>query len=238
MRSQKKTQREAPMAKSAKSPAKARAGAKAKKAGGSAKRATALKASVAAIAGAFAAFGGAAFADDADLIAAGLDPSAIASGEATYSEADLLAAGIGAVPVPEKAQSSDATLLAAAFAPEAVSMSATTRIEEASMGEMRGGYRSIAFGIALFVDVSRIDPATQQLPEGITLTDSGPNQVQITTNFGGMEGANGIFQFTNVNGNLNVVNNTLSINVAIFESAPTDPSTIFDIFGGLTNPGG
>jgi len=90
------------------------------------------------------------------------------------------------------------------------------------MAGQRGGYDGVAFGIFLTGDITTTP--TQTLPPGVTATVTGPDQLQIIGGVGTFGNASGIFQFVNVVGNSNVINNNVIINVTVLPStAGTDP---------------
>jgi hypothetical protein len=88
------------------------------------------------------------------------------------------------------------------------------------MAGQRGGYDGIAFGI--FLSGSLNQPTTTTLPAGLTVATMSPSQVQIVGGIGNLAGANGIFQITNIVGDMNVVNNNIIINVSIQPTSPTN----------------
>jgi hypothetical protein len=106
--------------------------------------------------------------------------------------------------------------LASAFASDADFEPMTTT----EMAGQRGGFDGIAFGIFLSGTLSQ--PVTTTLPAGLTVSTLSPSQVQIVGGIGNLAGANGIFQITNIVGDMNVVNNNIIINVSIQPSSPTN----------------
>jgi hypothetical protein len=95
---------------------------------------------------------------------------------------------------------------------------------KSEMSEARGGLDGVAFGIFLTGTLNA--PQSTTLPPGVTVTPLGSGQVQIIGGLGNLAGANGIFQFTNVIGDLNVINNNLIINVVIQSQSPTTTSSV------------
>lgn len=89
------------------------------------------------------------------------------------------------------------------------------------MAEARGGYRGLSFGVYFNGSVSS-SGNTGELPAGMSVTQSGNNQVQLQAALGDLGGASGLFQFTNVVGDMNVVNNSIVINVMIVPDLPSD----------------
>lgn len=91
------------------------------------------------------------------------------------------------------------------------------------MSKQRGGYDGVAFGI--FLNGTVTSTTTGDLPPGVTATVTGPDQLQIIGGVGTFGNATGIFQFVNVVGNSNVINNNVIINVTVLPSTVgTDPT--------------
>ena len=91
------------------------------------------------------------------------------------------------------------------------------------MATQRGGFDGVAFGIFINGDIT--STPTQTLPPGVTATITGPDQLQIIGGVGTFGNASGIFQFVNVVGNSNVINNNVIINVTVLPSSVgTDPT--------------
>ena len=88
------------------------------------------------------------------------------------------------------------------------------------MAEARGGMDGIAFGI--FLSGTLNAPNTTTLPPGVSVTTPGSGQIQIIGGIGNLAGASGIFQLTNIIGDMNVVNNNIIINVSLQTSPPTN----------------
>lgn len=125
--------------------------------------------------------------------------------------------GVLAFATPASAAASDD--LASAFSDD----SGFTEMDKQDMSEQRGGYDGIAFGI--FLNGTLNQPVTSTLPAGLTVSTLAPNQVQIVGGIGNIAGASGIFQFTNVVGDMNVINNNIIINVTIQPGSPTNTAT-------------
>jgi hypothetical protein len=94
-------------------------------------------------------------------------------------------------------------------------------VGDGEMAEARGGYRGISFGIYFNGSVSSTGN-TGELPAGMSVTQDGDNHVQLQAALGDLGGANGLFQFTNVVGDLNIVNNSIVINVMVVPDLPSD----------------
>jgi len=94
---------------------------------------------------------------------------------------------------------------------------------KSEMASARGGFDGIAFGIFLSGTLSQ--PVTTTLPAGLTVSTLSPSQVQIIGGIGNLAGASGIFQFTNIVGDMNVVNNNIIINVSVQASSPVNAVT-------------
>lgn len=116
------------------------------------------------------------------------------------------------------AHAADADVLASAF--EGGDLTGIERIDEGEMGDLRGGFRqTIAFGIFFYTNIVSPDGgANAQLPDniGINYTDGG---AQVTMGVGDFGPLQGIIQMTNINGDANIVNNTVVINVLTIDSA-------------------
>jgi hypothetical protein len=125
---------------------------------------------------------------------------------------------LSAVPHPVLASAPDP--LAAAFSDD----SGFKPMDKTELADQRGGFDGIAFGIFLSGTLSQ--PVTSTLPPGLTVATTAPNQVQIVGGIGNLAGANGIFQFTNVVGNMNVINNNIIINVSLQAASPTNTTAV------------
>jgi hypothetical protein len=98
------------------------------------------------------------------------------------------------------------------------------RFETVNDGEManaRGGYRGVSFGVYFTGSVSS-GGNTGELPAGMSVTQDGDNRVQLQAALGDLGGASGLFQFTNVVGDMNVVNNSIVINIMVVPDLPSD----------------
>jgi len=125
--------------------------------------------------------------------------------------------GVMAFATPASAAASDD--LASAFSDD----SGFTEMDKQDMSEQRGGYDGIAFGI--FLNGTLNQPVTTTVPDGLTVSTLSPSQVQIVGGIGNLAGASGIFQFTNVVGDMNVINNNIIINVTVQPGSPTNTTT-------------
>lgn len=92
---------------------------------------------------------------------------------------------------------------------------------DSDMAQARGGYRGVSFGVYFNGSVSA-NGATGDLPDGMSVTQTGDNRVQLQAALGDLGGAAGLFQFTNVVGDMNVVNNSIVINVMVVPDLPSD----------------
>lgn len=149
----------------------------------------------------------------------GLQPDA-ASGGTGDAGADAFAppAAIPAVD-SSSAQASPSASPDAALADAFGDDSGFKPMTKAEMSDARGGLDGIAFGI--FLSGTLNAPQSTPLPPGVTVTPLGSGQVQIIGGIGNLAGANGIFQITNVIGDMNVINNNIIINVTIQPQSPT-----------------
>jgi hypothetical protein len=96
---------------------------------------------------------------------------------------------------------------------------------EADMSKARGGYRGVSFGVYFNGSVSS-SGNTGELPPGMSVMQDGDNRVQLQAALGDLGGANGLFQFTNVVGDMNVVNNSIVINIMVLPDLPSDVSAV------------
>lgn len=94
-------------------------------------------------------------------------------------------------------------------------------VGDTEMAEARGGYRGVSFGVYFSGSVSN-SGTPGELPAGMSVTQDGDNRVQLQAALGDLGGANGLFQFTNVVGDMNVVNNSIVINVMVVPDLPSD----------------
>jgi hypothetical protein len=99
--------------------------------------------------------------------------------------------------------------------------SAFEAVGDSEMAEARGGYRGVSFGVYFSGSVSSAGN-TGELPPGMSVTQDGDNRVQLQAALGDLGGANGLFQFTNVVGDMNVVNNSIVINIMVVPDLPSD----------------
>jgi hypothetical protein len=94
-------------------------------------------------------------------------------------------------------------------------------IDDTEMANARGGYRGVSFGVYFSGSVSSVGNSGE-LPVGMRVTQDGDNRVQLQAALGDLGGANGLFQFTNVVGDMNVVHNSIVINVMIVPDLPSN----------------
>jgi hypothetical protein len=99
-------------------------------------------------------------------------------------------------------------------------------VGDAEMAQARGGYRGVSFGVYFNGTIS--NPGnTGELPPGVSVTQDGDNHVQLQAALGDLGGANGLFQFTNVVGDMNIVNNSIVINVMVVPDLPSDVAAVW-----------
>jgi hypothetical protein len=96
-------------------------------------------------------------------------------------------------------------------------------MSDSDLAHQRGGFDGVAFGI--FLSGTLNQPTTSVLPAGMTVTSLSPSQVQIVGGVGNLAGANGIFQFTSIVGDMNIVNNNIIVNVAVQPASPVNSVT-------------
>ena len=128
------------------------------------------------------------------------------------------ACGLAATAGPAQAAASHA-FADAAFADGAD----FTPMSDSDLAHQRGGFDGVAFGI--FLSGTLNQPTTSVLPAGMTVTSLSPSQVQIVGGVGNLAGANGIFQFTSIVGDMNIVNNNIIVNVAVQPASPVNSVT-------------
>lgn len=105
-------------------------------------------------------------------------------------------------------------------------------LSDKEMGELRGGFGGIAFSILFGGSIANSGGANT-LPDGVGVSFSDDNHVQLSGALGSFAGANGIFQLANIEGNNNIINNTLTINIAIINgTAPDAVSSLMAALGG------
>lgn len=103
-------------------------------------------------------------------------------------------------------------------------------MKDNEMANVRGGMGGMSFSVFFTGSVTDLTttPGTSTNVGDVTVSTG---QVQISNFIASTGNINGVFQFTSVNGNMNVVNNHMTIQIAIFPpGAPTVPTTT--IFGG------
>ena len=94
-------------------------------------------------------------------------------------------------------------------------------IADGELNDMRGGFGGIAFSVIFGGSIANT-AADSSLPNGLEVAQSDNNRIAITGALGSFAGANGAFQLTNIEGDNNVVNQSLTINVAIINGAAPD----------------
>jgi hypothetical protein len=100
---------------------------------------------------------------------------------------------------------------------------------ERAMNTARGGFGGVAF--SLVFEGSLAQGGNTGLPPGVELTQT-DNRVQLTGALGSFAGANGLFQLTSITGDNNIINNNLTLNVAIVNgTAPDALAAITSAFG-------
>ena len=91
-------------------------------------------------------------------------------------------------------------------------------LQDRELAEMRGGFGGLLFSV--FFNGSIENTATGSglvetaIPDGMAVS-VGENTAQIVGGLGNFGNASGVFQFTSVEGSMNVINNTMTINVAV-----------------------
>lgn len=85
---------------------------------------------------------------------------------------------------------------------------------------LRGGAGVLFSG---FFDSTLESGSSAELPDGTTVNEVGPNQVEITSGFGSFANFDGVLQTANVKGDFNTVRNVLNVNVTINPASNTIP---------------
>ncbi len=128
-------------------------------------------------------------------------------------------------------------LLSSAFNTDMLGGSSVEAIRDDDMQELRGGYRqAVAFGVLMYTDVGQLtgDSAGSDLPNNFNVS-YGADSVSVLTSVGGLNGANGVFQFATVNGDMNVVNQNLTVNIYTLPAGSTGPASLLPT---IAPPGG
>jgi hypothetical protein len=98
------------------------------------------------------------------------------------------------------------------------------RLDEQDMSELRGGFGGVAFSVSFrgfFDNFGNTSGELETFTEGTILENPAivatEEQVQFQASVGSLNGANGIFNFIQVPGSMNVVNSSITIQVALVE---------------------
>lgn len=106
-------------------------------------------------------------------------------------------------------------------------------LKDSEMAEVRGGMGGMSFSVFFTGSVTDlvVDPGDPVSTSDVTVSTG---TVNISDFIASSQNINGVFQFTTVNGSMNVVNNHMTIQVALFPSGtPVVPTTtIFGVPGG------
>jgi hypothetical protein len=105
-------------------------------------------------------------------------------------------------------------------------------MKDKEMADVRGGMGGMSFSVFFTGSVTDLTTTPGGAPDVGDVTVS-TGQVQVSNFIASTGSINGVFQFTSVNGSMNVVNNHMTIQIAIFPpGAPTVSTTaIFGIPG-------
>jgi hypothetical protein len=85
-------------------------------------------------------------------------------------------------------------------------------VKDSELGGLRGGAGVLFSG---FFDSTVDQASSASLPDGFTVTELGPSQVQVSSGFGNFGNFNGVLQLANVRGDFNTVRNVLNVNITI-----------------------
>jgi hypothetical protein len=116
--------------------------------------------------------------------------------------------------------SANSDVLSQAFGGGPDALAGIERVDDAELDTMRGGdLTSIAFGLFMYVDINNFDdPTTVESPDGLDISTTEGGEIQVFMGLGAVGNANGVIQFTNINGSGNTVNNNLILNVIVAQS--------------------
>jgi hypothetical protein len=107
-------------------------------------------------------------------------------------------------------------------------------MKDSEMADMRGGMGGMSFSVFFTGAVTdlTVDPGSPPNTSDVTVSTG---QVQVSNFIASTGNINGVFQFTSVNGNMNVVNNHMTIQIALFPpgATPVPTTSIFGVPGGL-----
>ena len=107
-------------------------------------------------------------------------------------------------------------------------------LQDNEMAKMRGGMGGMSFSVFFTGAVTdlTVDPGASPNTSDVTVSSG---TVDISNVIASTGNINGVFQFTSVNGNMNVVNNHMTIQVALFPpgTTPVPTTSIFGVPGGL-----
>lgn len=89
------------------------------------------------------------------------------------------------------------------------------QMTDRQMAEERGGYNGIAFNVLMNGTIDAITSTSGESPQGPAQVTQGEGSVSVTTALGNYGGANGFFQIAEINGNMNIIQNTMYVQIAI-----------------------
>jgi len=139
----------------------------------------------------------------------------------------LWGAAIMAAALATTAPASASDLLAQAFG----GSDAFEPVADEQLADMRGGYRGIAFNLMVNGSLNNLGVVDSDIPDGVTVEDISPSDVTLSIGLASLPNANGFLQFAEVNGNNNIVNNTMTLNVVIVEGGAADPAALLSGLG-------
>jgi hypothetical protein len=99
-------------------------------------------------------------------------------------------------------------------------------VADEALADMRGGYRGIAFNLLVNGSLNNLGNVETDIPEGVDVQNIDPSNVTLSIGLATLPNANGFLQFAEVNGNNNIVNNTMTLNVVIVEGGTADPASV------------
>lgn len=127
-----------------------------------------------------------------------------------------------------RAHAADADLLAAAFGGNTQGFEELTDEE---MKDTRGGLRNFAFGLFISGDITNLGGTP---PDGVDIVTQTPDLVSLNVGLASLANTGGLIQFAAIEGNNNIVNNNMVLNIYILDDGVADTSSLINgsLFGG------
>jgi len=104
-------------------------------------------------------------------------------------------------------------------------------MKDSEMAKLRGGMGGLSFSVFFTGSVTDLTtPPSTNLPTTVGDVTVSSGTVDVSGFVANTGTLNGVFQFTNVNGDMNVVNNHMTIQIAVFPPGSPTLSTL-QVFG-------